>query len=208
MRLVKWALGPYATNTYYLACPKTGVAVVIDPALGAFKQLKELPAPSFILLTHSHFDHIADLAPLKDWSRAPVYVHQLDEPNLRHPGTDGLPLPFLVPPSSGDILLGGGEKLQIGELSIHVMGTPGHSPGGICYYLPSEATVFTGDTLFAGSYGRFDFPTSSASSLLASLKTLLLLPPETTVLPGHGEETTIGREKKRFERDSFGDLET
>ncbi len=192
--------GPADTNLYLLGCPETKRAVVIDAPFKStdwvLRRSRELSLNvEKILLTHSHWDHTADLARLKNALNAPVYVHREDAGNVEDPGSDRLPLFFEIEGVIPEDYLEDGQVLTVGTLSIHVIHTPGHSPGGVCFYLPKEKMLFSGDTLFQGTIGRLDLPTNRRALMWKSLKDLAELPPETRVFPGHGEETTIGAEK-------------
>ncbi len=191
--------GPVNTNSYLLLCPKTREAAIIDAPQGASAMLlkaiqQEQLTVSAIFITHSHWDHIADCPQLKKMLNVPLYIHKRDAPNLKNPGSDKLPLFFPIEGVTADGFLTEGDIFHVGKLEIHVIDTPGHSPGGICLWIPQEKILFSGDTLFQGTMGRVDFPTSSPSDMRASLKKLSQLPPETKVYPGHGPATTIGEE--------------
>ena len=199
MILHKRSFGPLETNAILIGCSETKRAAIIDPAAGSADFfLKEIQKNGLILdkilLTHSHWDHIADVHALKTKTKAPVYIHPLDEKNLESPGVDKIPLFIAVQGCKADHFLQDGELLDVGHLQIRVIHTPGHSPGGVCFYLPSQHLLFSGDTLFQGTIGNLQLPTACASSMWPSLKKLAALPPETRVIPGHGGETTIGRE--------------
>ncbi len=192
--------GPADTNAYLVWCLTTKKAVVIDVPFESseliVKRIKELHLqPDVILLTHSHWDHIGEVAELKKILNIPVYIHKDDEDNLQHPGADRLPLFLPVVGVKPDGYLQEGQILQVGELRIEVIHTPGHTPGGVCFYLPKEKALFSGDTLFCGTIGNISFPTSRPASMWASLKKLAALPAATQVYPGHGEATTIGAEQ-------------
>ncbi|MGH2611780.1 MAG: MBL fold metallo-hydrolase, partial [Rhabdochlamydiaceae bacterium] len=133
-------------------------------------------------------------AELKRTFQAPLYIHPSDEENLKKPGSDKLPLFFSIDGVEADGFLKEGEIFRIGNLELKVIETPGHSPGGVCLWFPKEKVLFSGDTLFQGSMGRIDFPTSRPSQMWQSLKKLAKLPPETKVYPGHGPATTIAQE--------------
>jgi len=170
------------------------VGAIIDPAIGCSSSiLKE--KIFFILLTHSHWDHIAEAEEIKNKTQAKIFIHKLDEGNLKKPGSDGLFFNLMAKGCFADHYLEDGEILEIGDLKIEILHTPGHTPGSCCFYLKNEKILFSGDTLFRGTYGRVDFPTSSEKSMKSSLKRLAKLPFDTKVYPGHGEETTIGKEK-------------
>lgn len=177
----------------------TRQAAVIDAPQGVTSSiLKELEREQLtvkmILITHSHWDHIADAAFLKEHLKVPLYIHSLDHPNLEKPGSDGLPLFFTTQGSKADGFLKEGDQLQVGNLQIQVIETPGHTPGGVCFWLPEEKILFSGDTLFQGTIGNLSFPTARPAFMWESLKKLAQLPPETQVYPGHGTPTTIAAE--------------
>lgn len=191
--------GPFQTNAYVLYCPDTKEAVIIDPAPKSAEKIiafieKEHLKPRAIWLTHSHFDHIADIEPLKKQFEIPVAIHPLDQENLEKPGTDGIPCWLSLPSIYPDHLLKEGEVLSVGNLKAIVIHTPGHSPGGVCFYLPEKSLLFSGDTLFQGTIGNLSFPTCQPALMWPSLKKLGALPSETLVLPGHGPSTKIGKE--------------
>lgn len=191
--------GPLSTNAYVAACSETGEAAVIDPAPESFSEIhqyliqKNLKLQK-ILLTHSHWDHIADVSKFKNHYKIPVFVHTLDAPNVQQPGIDGLPCWLNIPPLQPDILIEEGIQISLGRLTFHVLHTPGHSIGSVCFFEPNQLVLFSGDTLFKGSFGNISFPTSKPDSMWISLKKLSKLPPETRVFPGHGPSTTIGKE--------------
>ncbi len=191
--------GPVETNAYLVSCPKTLKAFVVDVPLNTSdKILKKIQERNFsldrILLTHSHWDHIGDVAVLKRATGALVSIHPLDGDNLRNPGADHLPLFVPIEGVEPDMLIKEGDRFFVGSIQVQVMTTPGHTLGGVCFYLPQEGVLFSGDTLFKNSMGRIDFPLSCPESMWASLKRLAALPPSTKVYPGHGPSTTIAKE--------------
>lgn len=191
--------GPFSTNAYLVACPLTKEAAIIDPAPDSFQAIQStLDSQGFIckavLLTHSHWDHIADLSLVKDLYAVPVYVHELDAPNVEQPGIDGLPLWVSFPGVKPDNYLQEHDTIHIGKLTLTVIHTPGHTPGGVCFYEPQEEVLLSGDTLFKGTIGNLSFPTAQPDLMWASLAKLAQLPPQTKVFPGHGPSTTIGAE--------------
>lgn len=200
MQIHAFPTGPFSTNGYVVSCPSTGEAAIIDPAPGSCAPiLLYLKSHSLdckaILLTHSHWDHIADVASCKkELPGAKIYVHPLDAPNLTHPGADHLPCWISIPPSVPDLLIKEGDSIWIGTLQFTVMHTPGHSPGGVCFYAKNSGVVFSGDTLFKGAIGNLSLPTGQPERMRGSLDKLEALPPETIVYPGHGRPTEIGSE--------------
>lgn len=192
-------VGPFFENCYLMADEKTKEAWIIDPGAEAGRIKSEIQKadvkPVKILLTHAHGDHIAAVDELRDFYQIPVLIHEKDHPLLISP-EENLSAAFGMPISArpADGFLKAGEKLALGNLNFEVIETPGHTPGGITIY--GEKVAFTGDALFAGSIGRYDFPHSDGQTLFRSLKRLLELPDDTTVYSGHGPATTIGQERK------------
>ncbi len=194
-----FSTGPVETNTILLACPKTLKAAIIDVPFSSkdllIDEIKNLKLkPEMILLTHSHWDHIGEVIELKKALNIPIYVHSEDAGNLEVPGSDGLPLVFPVQGGRPDHLLKDGDVLELGSLKIDVIHTPGHTPGGVCFWIKDENVLISGDTLFRGTIGRLNFPSSKPKLMWESLKRLSKLPAETRVVPGHGKETKIGDE--------------
>lgn len=189
--------GPFATNAYVIS--SNGEACIIDPGaesasrLTSYIQKNQLKV-LFIVLTHSHWDHIADVKKLKNQYSCPVYLHQEDWPNMIAPGTDGLPLFFPIDGVTPEYDLKEGDQIDVGSYHFKVIHTPGHSPGCICLYDKDAKILISGDTLFQGTIGNLSFPTSDENRMWQSLKKLENLPKETVVYPGHGSTTTIGQE--------------
>ncbi|MES2198796.1 MAG: MBL fold metallo-hydrolase [Chlamydiota bacterium] len=199
MILETFCCGPCQTNSYLVACPITHKAFVVDASQGSAPLIqralqKHKLTLEKIFLTHSHWDHIADAKELFSSTQAPLLIHRLDAPNLILPGKDGLPLYFSIEGMEPTGFLEEGDILTVGELTIQVLHTPGHSPGGVCLYLPKEESLFSGDTLFQGTMGRIDFPTSKPEDMWKSLQKLAKLPSHTKVFPGHGDPTSIRNE--------------
>jgi hydroxyacylglutathione hydrolase len=191
--------GPLGTNAYLLICPKTQHAAIIDPSPGSAKAITQFCTdynlvPEKILLTHSHWDHIADVATLKKKYKIPVLIHPLDAPNLEQPGSDKLPCWINFEGVLPDALLNEGDTFAVGSIKVFVIHTPGHSPGGVCFYCPEQKLLISGDTLFKGTIGTLSLPTAQPKLMWDSLKKLAKLPRDTMVYPGHGESTTIGNE--------------
>jgi glyoxylase-like metal-dependent hydrolase (beta-lactamase superfamily II) len=197
MLIFKFPSGPLSTNAILFG--DGGVGAVIDPAQGSTGKIlaqadKSGLSIEKILLTHSHWDHIVDLQALQKETGAFVYVHKLDAENVEAPGSDGIPLYFPIAPVQPDHFLEEGQIVKVGALELKVIHTPGHSPGGVCFYLASEKILFAGDTLFKGTYGRLDTPTGDVEGMRQSLQKLAKLPPDTRVISGHGPDTEIGKE--------------
>lgn len=191
--------GPLETNAFIIGCNASKKAIIVDPAYQSKEKILERGKAlglSFekIYLTHSHWDHFADLADLKKEIDKPIYVHKLDSENVKTPGSDGLPLFIPIKGVKPDHFLEEGQVHTVGELSFTVLHTPGHSPGGVCFFFEKEKVLIAGDTLFKGSYGNLSFPGCNEEDMLSSLQKLAELPKETKVYPGHGPSTSIGDE--------------
>ncbi len=199
MFIYKFPFGPLETNAILIGCNQTKAGAVIDPSLGStgaiLEKADELELKvEKILLTHSHWDHFADAHFLKEKTGAFVCVHFLDAKNIEYPGSDGIPLFFPIHPLIPDHFLNEGEQISVGKLHLEVIHSPGHSPGSVCFYLKEQNVLISGDTLFRGSIGNLHLPTAQAEKMWLSLEKLAKLPPETRVIPGHGEDTIIGQE--------------
>lgn len=199
MFIYKGSFGPLVTNTLLIACPVTRVGAVIDPAFGSTKMILEKARDEEIqiekiLLTHSHWDHFADAYTLKRKTQASLFIHPLDAKNLISPGSDKIPSMVPIHPVDYDHLVNDGDTIELESLRLKVIHTPGHSPGGVCYYIGSKPLLISGDTLFQGGIGNLSLPTAEPDKMSHSLKKLMDLPKETVVIPGHGHNTTIGDE--------------
>lgn len=199
---IEWmVLGMVSTNTYLVKNKDTGELLIIDPADAArsiqekIRQMEGRPAA--ILLTHGHFDHMMAAEELRTVYDIPVYACCKEQEllnNARYNLSASWASPHVL---EADRYLTDGEGFCLAGFEIRLLHTPGHTEGSCCYYLPEESVLFSGDTLFAGSVGRTDFPTSSGAEMRKSLQRLLAeLPGDTRVCPGHGEETTIAYEKR------------
>jgi len=193
MKIKSMQVGELATNCYLLIDDTANAAAVIDPGDQADQILEavraEGAAVEYILLTHGHYDHIGAVRQLHEaLPQTKVYLHKAD---AKGTGFHVVPLADQVPDLR---YYDDGDQLQLGSLTIHVIHTPGHTPGGVT--LRVEDVLFTGDTLFAGSMGRSDFPGGNTQQLFASLKKLAQLEGDYQVLPGHDRTTTLGRERQ------------
>jgi len=199
--LIKWlVVGPLETNCYIVGCERTGLCAVIDPGGDGERILRTIRSEGWELLyiinTHGHFDHTAENAYLKARTPCELLIHRADAPLLLQGSRNAAFWGFSIPESPlPDRFLEEGDVIVIGNLSLRVIHTPGHTPGGISLF--SDGVVFVGDTLFAGSIGRTDFPGGDYYQLIRSVKEkLFVLGDEVVVYPGHGPKTTIGRERR------------
>lgn len=197
------AKGVVDTNCYIIGCPRTASAAVIDPGafcpdevatvIGLLNQ--EGLRAEWIINTHGHIDHIAGNRAVKQATGARILIHADDADSLGDGQLNGsflFGMDIVSPPA--DRVLKHGETVEVGHLRLEVIHTPGHTPGGICLLV--DNTLFSGDTLFAGSVGRTDLPGGSQRAIIKSIKEkLFTLPDDTSVRPGHGPRTTIGRER-------------
>ena len=194
-------VGAYEVNCYLLNGGERA-ALAIDPGHEAERIRAQLHSRGWdlaaVLLTHGHADHLCGLGGLLGGARPPpVYLHAQDarwafsERNRIALDYEGLAAPpaTLQPVTDG-------QTLELGGLTCRVIATPGHSPGGVCYYFPEPAALFSGDTLFQGTVGRTDLPGGDGRMLAASLRQLARLPDATRVYPGHGPATTLAEEKR------------
>ena len=202
MTVKQFLAGPIGTNCYLLINEKTKEAVIVDPASCPDYTMNYIKTEEIklkaVLLTHAHFDHIMGLSDVMEDIKVPVYVEEADLPMMMD-GESNLSSGYMRGgyQFADAVPVRDGQQLQIAGFQFRVIHTPGHTPGGCCYYMEQEDVLFSGDTLFRTSVGRSDFPGGSASALVRSVKEkLLILPEETHVYPGHMEETTIGYEKR------------
>lgn len=202
MKVQMFTVGALFTNCYLVWCEKTLEAVIIDPGFDSETEAKKIMKKAeqerlgikYIVNTHGHPDHVSGNAYIKSFTGAPILIHKLDAPLLsKNDAAAVFGLHFK--PTKADKTLRDGEAIMFGQVLLRVLHTPGHSPGSIS--LLGDNVVFTGDTLFAGSIGRTDFPGSSHKAIMRSLKErLATLPDNFLVYPGHGPCSTIGEEKR------------
>lgn len=201
MKVELFVTGILGTNSYVIINEETKEAVVVDPARLS-KKMREYIAEEelsvkAILLTHAHFDHIMGIDELiAAYGEMPVYVEENDLPLLHHAELNESTTYTKGYSYAGGDVIHDGDVLELIGQKFQVIHTPGHTAGGVCYYVKEAGMLFSGDTLFRASVGRTDFKTSSTEALLHSVKDkLFLLPNETIVFPGHMSATRIGFEK-------------
>ena len=195
-------IGVLATNLYVLGDDRTKEAIAVDTALPCLDWISgELAAREWtlklIVSTHRHWDHIGDNARVAEHTGAQIGVHPLDAHGLTHPQATSAP--FEVLPSVPAVDLEEGGEIRFGAIRLEVLHTPGHTEGSVCLLDAENGRLYTGDTLFNGSFGRVDLPGGSAEAMVASLDRLRRLDETLTALPGHGAATTIGRERPWLE---------
>jgi glyoxylase-like metal-dependent hydrolase (beta-lactamase superfamily II) len=195
-------VGPLQCNCSILGDETTREAMVVDPGDDIPRILLLLARHRLtlkqIVITHAHIDHIAGAHELKRITGAPIFCNQLDLPLIdmmdKQAEWLGIPTPKVTPPDDD---LADNTTVSISGISATVLHTPGHTPGSICLHLPQQNLLLAGDTLFAGTVGRTDLPGGDLRTLLTSIhERLLALPDATRVIPGHGQSTTIGTERK------------
>ncbi|HEV8490167.1 MAG TPA: MBL fold metallo-hydrolase [Candidatus Limnocylindrales bacterium] len=191
-------VGPIATNVHVLADPRTKEAIAIDTATPCLAWIAdELAAREWtlrlIVSTHGHWDHIGDNAAVAEHTGAAIAVHPLDRDRLTNP--QPIWAPFEIPPSVPAVELAEGGEIRFGQLRLSVLHTPGHTEGSVCLLAPDDGLLLSGDTLFAGGWGRVDLPGGDAAQMADSIARLAALGDAVDVLPGHGPATTIGRER-------------
>ncbi len=204
MEIGHYIVGPIMTNCYFVINRETKEVVVIDPGYSGKKLAdiikKDELRPVAILLTHGHFDHVEGIEEFQKafTEHVPVYAYIDEKKTLADPTYNvSRDISGRGKIYSADVWLKDKEKVTLAGFEFEVLWTPGHTPGGCCYYIADEKALFSGDTLFEGSVGRTDFPGGSMSQLIRSIKDrCMTLPDDTEVFPGHEGTSTIGAERK------------
>lgn len=206
MKINHYVVGMVQTNCYIVINNETKECFIIDPGASG-KQLAEKIEqdglePVAVLLTHGHFDHAGAAKTLKDEFDISIYAHEAEKDTLKDPQKNVSWMVGTKESYDADILLKDEEVIHLAGFEIKVLHTPGHTEGGCCYYIADEGVIFTGDTLFAGSVGRTDFPGGSMSQIVRSIQDKLMtlneagnLETDIMVYPGHNDPTTIETER-------------
>jgi len=199
MNIQKIVVGQLDVNCYIVSDDLNSDALIIDPGDESERIIEVIDSaglkPKYILFTHAHYDHVCAVKELRDRYKAIVVMHEMEKQTYRMTarrcmswGYDAEDFP------EADLIVKDGDIISIGSVALKVIHTPGHTPGSICIY--GENTLFTGDTLFKGSAGRTDLPGGDFGLLSGSLRKLMLLPPETAVMCGHDDETSVADEMR------------
>jgi hydroxyacylglutathione hydrolase len=199
VKLLQRVIGPIATNLYVLGDEPSGEAIAIDTATPCVDWVTATLAErgwrlKLIVSTHRHWDHIGDNAAVADSTGARIAAHVADRHGLERPSAGNAPFP--IPPSVPAVDLAEGSHIRFGEIDLHVLHTPGHTEGSVCLLADAERLLFTGDTLFAGGWGRTDLPGGSGDQIVESLTRLSGMDDDLRVLPGHGPGSTLGVENR------------
>ena len=192
------------TNSFLIADESAKQAVMFDaPDHTVAPLLDEAARRGWdvigLWLTHGHFDHFADHALVRQrFPKARILIHELEAAKAGNPQVQlrlfGVPIE--IEPLKADAYVTDGQLLQLGSMEVRVIHTPGHAPGHVCFYFPAEKVLVGGDLIIGGSVGRTDLPDSNQLQMEASLRKIMALPPETRLLGGHGDETTLGDERQ------------
>ncbi len=199
LEIVQIVAGPIETNLFLVVEKASRKTMLIDGPPDSFDAtVSEINdrglQPELIVITHGHWDHIADADALRQKFNVPLLVHAEDQHKLEHPTYGD------IEGFSPDRIVAAGDQVQLGDIVFEVLHTPGHSPGQISLYNADEKIMLGGDTLFPGGYGTIEIPDASAETTVETIRRLLDLPDDTVVYPGHGIATTIGTERHWMER--------
>lgn len=201
MKVMHILLPVCAMNCYLAINEQTNESIIIDPGSSP-KRIKagieqSGTKPVAILITHGHFDHVGAADEIAAEYGIKMYAFEGERETLENPGINlSADMIFQSTSYHADVYLKDEQEVELAGLKFRCIATPGHTPGGCCFYFPAEGILFTGDTLFCGSVGRSDFPGGSASQLINSIKSrLMVLPEDTICYPGHESATTIGDER-------------
>jgi hydroxyacylglutathione hydrolase len=183
IRIKRMELGPYGTNSYIVICGKTGESLVVDAPADAAEIIEGLSGtlPRYILLTHDHFDHTGALSELRSRLKVPLATHPENSFRLN------------TPP---EIILNDGSTFSLGNFTVEVLHTPGHTPGSLCFKIGQY--LIAGDTIFPGGPGKTNAPDDFRQILASITKKIFALPDDTVIYPGHGPETTVGKAKAEY----------
>jgi glyoxylase-like metal-dependent hydrolase (beta-lactamase superfamily II) len=190
MKTEQYIVGAMGVCCYILSCEKSGKAAIVDPGGDEQKILDHISSSElqveYIIATHGHPDHVCGIGRIKDQTGAKVVMHEKDDDFFSQPNIKSyFSMLGLEECPPVDFRVTGGDQISFGEVTLEVISTPGHTPGGMCLY--NAPDLITGDTLFVGGIGRTDFPGGSHADLISSIvNQLLVLPPDTIVWPGHG----------------------
>lgn len=200
LEVIQIAAGPIETNTFLVIDHDAGEALIFDAPPDVEIELdgeivEHGVRPVALVITHTHWDHIGDVAAVADRYAVPVLVHELERARLERPSGG----PIEIAPAKVDRTLTDGDEVALGSHRFVVMHTPGHSPGQISLFSEADGLMFGGDTLFPNGYGRVDIPGASEDETIATIRRLLSLPDDITVYTGHGLPTTIGKERHWME---------
>lgn len=200
LKIESYMVSEFSTNCYFIINSETKEMLVVDPgdnaAMLADTIEREQLKPAAILLTHGHLDHAGAAEELAKRFDVKIYAHEAEKATLEDSRVNLTALFGMAKVFHADVFVKDEEVLELIGCRIKVLFTPGHTPGGCCYYFPDQRILFSGDTLFCESVGRTDFPGGSSSALIRSIREkLLVLSDDIKVYPGHMSQTSIGTEK-------------